>query len=73
MTVVPAYGRDYKSAKAACKDWNDGKDFIIADIVSPWHGRYVNRIQVPGERIVIRFSRLRRLAIVEPTKEGQKA
>jgi len=29
ITVSPAYGRDYKSAKAAKADWDDGKDFIV--------------------------------------------
>ena len=27
LTVTPAYGRDYKSARAAMEDWQAGKDF----------------------------------------------
>jgi len=27
LTVSPAYGRDYKSAKDARADWDSGKDF----------------------------------------------
>jgi hypothetical protein len=30
MTVLPAYGRDYKSKKAALADWRTGKDFVCA-------------------------------------------
>jgi hypothetical protein len=30
MTLLPAYGRDYKNAKEARNAWKDGKDFIIA-------------------------------------------
>jgi len=30
VTVVPAYGRDYTSGKAAKADWDANKDFIIA-------------------------------------------
>ena len=30
ITLIPAYGRDYKSAKAALADWASGKDFQIA-------------------------------------------
>ena len=30
MTVLPAYGRDYKSKKAALADWHAGKDFVCA-------------------------------------------
>jgi len=30
MTILPAYGRDYKSQKAALADWDDGLDFQCA-------------------------------------------
>ena len=29
LTVIPAYGRDYKSKKALLADWHNGKDFYI--------------------------------------------
>lgn len=31
MTLTPAYGRDYNSAKAAIADFEAGKDFIAND------------------------------------------
>ena len=30
ITLIPAYGRDYASAKAVKADWAAGKDFLIA-------------------------------------------
>lgn len=42
MTLKPAYGRDYKSAKAVRADWEVGKDFIVADFFSAWDGKPFN-------------------------------
>lgn len=57
MTISPAYGRDYKSAREALKAWEAGKDFIIR---SPPHaGRYINKKDWAryggGEPIAIRY------------------
>lgn len=41
LTVTPAYGRDYKSAKAAKEDWQAGKDFIESVT-----GRYISRAEL---------------------------
>ena len=30
MTLLPAYGRDYKSKKAVLADFNNGLDFVMA-------------------------------------------
>jgi len=58
-TVTPAYGRDYKSAKAAKADWHDGKDFVIADISSPWDGKPMSIRDVSeNEQIMIRYKGL---------------
>jgi hypothetical protein len=43
LTVLPAYGRDYKTAEAARKDWAAGKDFIISDFFNPYDGKYINK------------------------------
>lgn len=64
MTVVPAYGRDYKSAKAAKADWIADKDFRICDISSRWDGCYVNRPQVNGS-VKLRYAKLGRVIMVE--------
>jgi hypothetical protein len=43
LTLVPAYGRDYKSKKAVLADWEADKDFLIQDMSSPHDGRYTNK------------------------------
>ena len=59
MTLIPAYGRDYKSVKAVKADWEAGKDFRIADMSSPDDGRYANKDQfAKGTRVGIRYARL---------------
>ena len=58
-TLIPAYGRDYKSGKAAKADWKAGKDFVIADISNPWDGKPISiRDAKQGEKFMIRFNRL---------------
>jgi len=56
VTVTPAYGRDYKSAKAAKADWQQGKDFILQDITSPWDGKPCNIRDLKGQDVILRFS-----------------
>lgn len=31
ISLIPAYGRDYKSKRAVLKDWTNGLDFRIQD------------------------------------------
>lgn len=31
ITLIPAYGRDYKSSKEVKADWEAGKDFVMTD------------------------------------------
>lgn len=65
ITVVPAYGRDYKTAKAARADWNTGKDFRIAAF-GPDDGRYVNAsdMEMVEGKIAIRYDRLTKVVLV---------
>jgi hypothetical protein len=65
MTLTPAYGRDYKTAKAVKADWKAGKDFIIADFGHKYEGKPANKEQLKNERfITIRFSGLRKVTSV---------
>ena len=43
LTVSPAYGIDYKSAKALLAAFAEGKDFKIESVFSRWCGSYVNK------------------------------
>ena len=58
LTVVPAYGRDYTTAKDAKADWKDGKDFIIANAFHRYDGKPMSNRDTTGETIMIRFNRL---------------
>lgn len=54
IEVVPAYGRDYTSAKAAKADWNDGKDFRETS-----SGSYVTKAEAErlGLSVTIRYAK----------------
>lgn len=43
-TILPAYGRDYKSKAAVLADWQQGKDFqVIMPLSEPQHiGAYLS-------------------------------
>lgn len=32
LTIIPAYGRDYRSRAAAIADWQAGKDFLAHSV-----------------------------------------
>lgn len=56
ITVLPAYGRDYKSAKAALSDWFAGKDFRDA-----MTGQYLSIRDDPPGGVRIRYNKLSRI------------
>lgn len=68
MTLVPAYGRDYKSAKAVREAWIEGKDFQIADMFSADSGRYINNQDCPTCTINIRYNKLMKLVVISHVK-----
>ena len=43
MTLIPAYGRTYKTRAAVLIDWHSGKDFIIADMFHGAEGKPTNK------------------------------
>jgi hypothetical protein len=64
-TLVPAYGRDYTSAKAVKADWDAGKDFVINDMSHKDDGRYINKADAGvGKKYTIRFKRLMNVCVV---------
>lgn len=57
LTCIPAYGRDYKSAKAVQADFDANKDFLIFDMFSQDDGRYVNSEQLKtGDTLAVRYA-----------------
>jgi hypothetical protein len=59
ITVSPAYGRDYKSARAARADWAAGKDFTI-ETITAGAGRKISKAEADaaGLTVMIRYSRM---------------
>jgi len=47
LTLLPAYGRDYKSKKAIINDLNALKDFIVSHT-----GQYINKPQFKENNII---------------------
>lgn len=63
ITISPAYGRDYKSKKAAIEDLKAGKDFIVESVHSPYCGRYCSIRDLKGYQVEIRYNKLRNVCI----------
>ena len=68
VTVVPAYGRDYKSKKAVLTDYHAGKDFQINDMFNPDDGRYINKEDADNGSLTmhVRYSRLTKVCVIPP-------
>jgi hypothetical protein len=68
MTLIPAYGRDYKSKKEVQADFDADKDFVVADMESPFDGKKVNKSDLKRadvESVMIRYKGLRQVAVVK--------
>ena len=58
VTLVPAYGRDFKTAKEVKAAWESGKDFQVCGW-GPSDGTYINKADAePGTTYNIRFKKL---------------
>ena len=56
-TVIPAYGRDYRSVKDVTADFDANKDFLICDVASRFDGRYINKEQLSaGDVLAVRYA-----------------
>ena len=67
-TLVPAYGRDYTTAKQVKVDWYAGKDFIIANFHDRNDGRLTNLADERNagtKRVGIRYARLTEQTFIE--------
>lgn len=66
LTLVPSYGRDYKSGKEVQADWDANKDFTINDMSSPDDGRQINKQDAtPGMTLNIRYKRLTQVKVIK--------
>lgn len=67
LTLSPAYGRDYTSAKAVKADWTAGKDFRI-ESYGPDMGRYIGKSEADAEHLTvhIRYKGLTQVCVISP-------
>jgi hypothetical protein len=65
ITLTPAYGRDYKSQKEIKIDWENNKDFIIADIFHPYCDKPANKRDLKGETVRIRYQKLTKVMVLK--------
>lgn len=78
-SLIPAYGRDYKTAKAAREDFLTGKDFYNESLYLPdgkvnmWAGKAASLDEIRDlgyNEVNIRYDRQRKVVVVKvPKKE----
>jgi len=65
-TLVPSYGRDYKSGKEVQEAWDAGKDFTINSFGHPDDGRQINKQDAkPGQSYNIRYKKLTQIKVIK--------
>jgi len=68
ITMIPAYGRDYKSKRAVEKALKNQVDFRVMDVSSKWDGMVGNLRDLKNEGhkdVKIRYSDTRKICIIE--------
>ena len=66
ITLIPAYGRDYRSARAVKKALQNQIDFRVQDVSSKWDGMVGNLLNIKTEgyeEVKVRYSKLRKVTI----------
>ena len=67
LTIIPAYGRDYKSKSAIEKALKNQVDFRVMDVSSKWDGMVGNLRDLKNEGhkdVKVRYSNNRKICIV---------
>lgn len=66
IELIPAYRKDYQSAKEAKMAFNSNADFIVAS-----SGEYCNKrdIEASGAFVIIRYRKLREITTLTVKKE----
>ena len=73
LTLIPAYGRDYKTVEALLTDWKDGKDFRISTSVYKYDGAYTSihdLNQFPGKHVKLRYNGCRDFILIRVSDGG---
>ena len=63
-TLIPAYGRDYKTAGEVAKAYKKGKDFIYLNLHSTYDGKYCSCRDFPGQKMKLRYNKKRDVTFV---------
>ena len=66
ITLIPAYGRDYRSARAVKKALQNQIDFRVQDVSSKWDGMVGNLLNIKTEgyeEVKVRYSKLKKVTI----------
>jgi len=66
ITLIPAYGRDYRSVRAVKKALQSQIDFRVQDVSSKWDGMVGNLLNIKTEgyeEVKVRYSKLRKVTI----------
>lgn len=70
--LVPANGRDYRTPVELRRDFEMGRDFLIADMSDPYDGKPVNRASMSfGDSVRVRYARLTKICMFMVTEAGQ--
>ena len=64
-TLIPAYGRDYKSASEVKADFQARKDFLISDFSHQYDGKPMNINDCSPGVVTIRYSKLRKICLIK--------
>ena len=64
MTLVPAYGRDYKSKKEVLTDFDGGKDFLAVGIDGSGYVNKPQLIELGVKSVNIRYKQSRNVAVI---------
>jgi hypothetical protein len=65
LTLIPAYGRDYKSGKDAAEAFDAGVDWVICNAFHPHDGRCVSKSDLSGYTVNLRYKQLRNIKVVK--------
>lgn len=62
--VMSTYCADYKSAQAVKEAFYAGKDFLMENITSEWHGKPCSiRNLKEGDKVELRYANKRRMTV----------
>jgi len=67
LTLLPAYGRDYKSKQAAIDDWNANKDFVAVGFGGGGNINKEDAISSGVAEVKIRYKKQTMFVVVKVT------